>query len=156
MSGHALQHGGCCLLLADAVREAHQLLGGHGRIFSVTAEYVGVSNAVAGLQRLHLAANLTDSSRGLLAVNERKGRGIASFTEVNINKVHAYGRNLDHGFIRFGSGNRDVNKRKGLRPAGLLDLNGFHGNKATACSISPANSSSGQISNAWSNFFFTL
>src|SRR5690606_6463137 len=85
-----------------------------------------VSYAVTGLHLFHLSADLGNNARCLLSVHKRERGGIASLAEVHIDEVHAGSSDLDHGFVGFWSGNRNVGQGERFRASGLLNLNGFH------------------------------
>jgi hypothetical protein len=45
---------------------------------------------------------------------------------VNINEVHTRSRDFHHRFVGFGLRDGQIHKLQNVRPAALLDLDGFH------------------------------
>src|SRR6266436_6423740 len=134
MRCHALQHGSRGLAIVYANRYLYQTVLGNTRIFGIAAQHSGVRDAIAYFERLDLAAKSAHHARRFLPVNEWERSGITSFAEVNVNKVDADRRDLDHSLVRIRRWNRQVDQSEDFRPSGFRGLYGFHGGLKSALS----------------------
>src|SRR5260370_12087131 len=103
-----------------------QAIGRNSGILCVTPQDTGIGNTIAGLHTLHLGAYRGDHTRSFQSHDEGKGCWITAFAEIDVDKIHTRGFNLNDSLIRLGFWNRKVDERERFWSAHLRDLDGFH------------------------------
>ena len=104
LGGHALEHHGRGLLVADAVGQGDQHLGGGRAAVGVGAEGGGVGHALAGLHLGDAVAHGLDHAGTLVAGGEGQAAGgrVEAGAEVGVDEVEAHGRLPDQGLAGAG------------------------------------------------------
>ena len=127
MRRHPLQGKGGALLEAKTRRQRNQPVGLHQTLFRVRARLAGVSHASARRDVAHAFAHRLHHAASLAARNEGQLHRVAAAALIDLDEVHAHGRDAHQRLAGTWLANRHLFQFQHFRAARLLDLNRLQG-----------------------------
>ena len=122
-SGHALQHHGGGLLVADPVGHRHQAIRGHQPLLGIGAKgRCCVGDPVPDLEIVDPLADLQNLARRFEAGGEGEaGGGIETGSEIDVDEIEADGGLFQSSLPRTGLRDLNILVAQNVRPAGLVN-----------------------------------
>ncbi len=122
LCGHALEHRRGGEAIADALRKAHQPLGGHHALLHIgTGLPVGVGDTIAGCETAHAATDLLHDARRLASGHHGQRALVEPGALVHIDEIEADRGVADQYFAAAGVAGRNLLPAKDLGPAISVD-----------------------------------